>query len=173
MKNYLSMILSLMWAFQTPSFAGESDSDQEAAPAAVVKYQFDEMIENFRSKEGRVEITMFNKLQFDAEIVALPQSAKTQYIQRLLRDFGGSNPPAVTHGMRVKPANGAEYQLYVLDELVPGMQEMLAPGDHVVLNSYHAYNSPYGPGLLVYAYKRQPQPTLIEKAQQWWSESEQ
>ncbi len=169
----LITILFLLLMIQTPLFANKPADESSSDPrSGVTQQDFDYMIDNFRSKKGKVEITFFRKLYFDAEIVTLPEPRKSKYLQGLLREFGGETPPSVSELMDVRSINGTEYHLYVVDELLTQVKELLRKGDKVTFYSYHAYNSPYGPGLLVYAFDRHAKPTLLNQAKQWWSDSD-
>ena len=132
---------------------------------------FDIMLEHFRpTRKGDIEIAMFKKIQFEAEISALPTQRKSSYLKKLLANFVGDNPPSVTMGMMAKSKKGKTWNLYVLDELVPKANELLQPGDKVTLYVYHAYTSDYGPGFVVHAFDRHARPTLWRKTKAWFNE---
>jgi len=171
MRLFAILFLTLM--LQAPLFAREQFNENNSDPrSGAVQYDFDDMIKTFRSKAGKVEITLFRKLRFDAKVIELPSPRKTKYLQQLLQDFGGATPPTVSEVMDVRSANGVKYHLYVVDELVAQVNELLAAGDNVTFYSYHAYNSPYGPGLVVYAFNRHGKRTLLQQTNQWLSDSD-
>jgi hypothetical protein len=136
-------------------------------PEAIPQYNFDTMLEEFRpSRKGTVEITLFKKLQFNAEISELPEPRKSTYLKNLLAQFSGNPNLKASMGMMAKSAKGKQWNVYVLDELVPQINALLHLGDQVSLQAYHAYNSDYGPGLLVYAFERLDPPGFWQHASQ-------
>lgn len=136
--------------------------------SAYTPYALDQLLDEFKaSRPGEVEITLFKPLRFDAEVVALPTPKQTAYVQRLIRDFSQGEPATVTHGMRVRSAEGRDYSLYVMDELVPQANELMIPGDQATFYVYHAYNAQNGPGLILKSFLRHPRPTLWDKASAW------
>jgi hypothetical protein len=133
-------------------------------------YNFDTMLEEFRPQRGgTVEITLFKKLQFEAELNELPSPRKSEYLKNLLAQFSGNPHLKASMGMMMKSAKGKLWNVYVLDELAPQINEQLKVGDQLTLQAYHAYNSDYGPGLLVYAFERHAAPDFWQQAKTWVS----
>ncbi len=149
-----------------------ASSHVAASPKTEAKkyeiYDFDELLDTFRpSRKGGVDIPFFRKIQFDAEILELPQPRRSKYLQQLFRSFGGEKSPKVTMGIIAKSASGAEWNLYIADELVPAARELLVLGDKVTFYTYHAYTSDFGPGLVVHAFDRHARPNAWIKAKGW------
>ncbi len=166
-RLYVMLLIGLFAGLLSPVL---SLSAENSTKPQVEQQNLDEMITHFRSKEKRIEITLFRPMAFTAQLVSLPEKKKTDYLQGLLHDFVSTNPPSVTHGMRVRSEQGKEYQLYVADELVPTMQDQLKQGDQLQLQAYHAYNSPNGPALLVYQFERLVKPGVVDQLKAWWAD---
>lgn len=132
-------------------------------------YDLDLMLETFKpSRKGDVNITLFRKLMFEADMVDMPYKRKTGYVKKLFNDFANLNEIALEYGMTVQSKKGAAVTLYVLDELVSHIDTQLQAGDQVTFYAYHAYNSDYGPGLVVHAFQQSVPPSVWQRLKQWF-----
>lgn len=140
-----SSMVSVAWAEEALSSGNDFSKGATA-------YELDYMLDTFKSaSKGKVEITLFKKVSFDADILAMPEVRKSAYMQQLLDDLVPAKI-TVSEGMMVRSKQGKAYNLYVLDELLEQITNDLKVGDQVTFYGYHAYSSFYGPGLLMYAY---------------------
>jgi hypothetical protein len=141
--------------FSNPLFADVQLTHSPSNEYSI--FDFDFMLENFKpNKKEEIDITLFRKIQFDATVLELPSPRHHRYMAKLLRQFGGENPPKVTMGLMVTSVKGESWNLYIQNNLVRQANELLQTGDKVTFYSNHAYNSVFGPGLVVHAFERHP-----------------
>ncbi len=163
-----TLFIISLWILCLGSYA-HAGSEGHSSEHDILDFDF--MLEHFRpTRKGDIEIAMFKKIQFEAEISDLPTQRKSTYLQKLLADFTADNPPSISMGMMAKSKKGKTWNLYILDELVPQANDLLRPGDKVTLYAYHAYTSDYGPGVVVHAFDRHARPTLWQKTKAWFTE---
>jgi hypothetical protein len=134
-------------------------SDTEVKPRftqAATKVDLHELITQYRPRlQGSVDIVLFRKLSFTGDVMALPQRRKSGYVNRLINNFSkGESLAPVAQGIELMSSEGASLNVYVVEALVPMIQQNLVVGDRVSVSAYHAYTSDYGPGLIMYAYER-------------------
>ena len=174
MKLLASFVLSCAAVFFSASLLAQDNTELDAAREGYRTLDLDHMLQNFKpNKLGDVDITLFKKIQFKGELSQLPEPRLHGYMDKLLVQFGGPNPPKVTMGMVVISATGAQANLYIQDNLVQQANALLQVGDTVTFFTNHAYNSQHGPGLVVHAFERHARPSISvwQRLQQTWRQS--
>jgi len=148
----------ILIVFSTHLMASETDSSE------IPFYELDQMLIEFKAtREGTVELSLFRKIKFEGKVVELPYQRKHAYLDQVIRDIAPKSNVVSTQGLTLASKQQKTLSVYIIDELAGGMNEHLSIGDDVVFESYHVYNSPYGPGLLIYSWEKKVEPNWFQR----------
>jgi len=152
----VSFLISIV--FSTHLIAAEIDKDE------IPFYELDQMLIEFKAtREGTVELSLFRKIKFEGKVVELPYARKHGYLDKVIRDIAPKSTVVSTKGITIASKQDKSLSVYIIDELADGINTHLSIGDDVVFEAYHVYNSPYGPGLLIYSWDKKFEPNWFQQ----------
>jgi len=152
----VSFLISIV--FSTHLMASETDSSE------IPFYELDQMLIKFKAtREGTVELSLFRKIKFEGKVIELPYERQHGYLDKVIRDIAPKSTVASTQGLTLASKQKKILSVYIIDELADGMNEHLNIGDDVAFEAYHVYNSPYGPGLLIYSWEKKVEPNWFQR----------
>ncbi len=152
----VSCLISMV--FSTHLMAAEIDKDE------IPFYELDKMLIEFKAtREGTVELSLFRKIKFEGKVVELPYERKHGYLDKVIRDIAPKSTVVSTKGITIASKQNKSLSVYIINELADGMNTHLSIGDDVAFEAYHVYNSPYGPGLLIYSWDKKLEPNWFQR----------
>lgn len=148
------LLLTLLLGLSAAAFSNQQSDIRYVA--------LDSLINDFKStRENSVEMAMFRKLRFDGVIKEMPFPRQHDYLTQTIARFAPESNVVATLGLTIHSESEQELVLYMIDELKAGMEQHLKVGDKVKFEAYHAYNSDFGPGLVVYSWEKVTEPSAL------------
>lgn len=136
----------------------------DAEKSEIPFYELDQMLVEFKAtREGTVELSLFRKIKFEGQVIELPYERQHGYLDKVIRDIAPKSTVVSTKGITIVSKHDKSLSVYIIDELADGMNEHLNIGDDVAFEAFHVYNSPYGPGLLIYSWEKKVEPNWFQR----------